>query len=148
MPSYRRILYHLIFRTKHSRYVLDQVHSRELYVYIHGILKSKKCHLYRINGVENHVHLLFELHPSLALADFVKDLKVYTSLWLKRSGKFPDFRGWAVGYGAFTYSIREKDTIINYIKNQQKHHQRKTFEEEYRRLVLEAGIVIDEKYFP
>lgn len=148
MPSYRRILYHLIFRTKNSHNTLEHECARELYAYILGILSHKDCHLYRVNGTENHIHLLFELHPSLSLADLVRDLKVSTSIWLKKSGKFPRFSGWAVGYGAFTYSIREKDIIINYIKNQQVHHQKRTFEEEYRRFIQEAGIEIDERYFP
>ncbi len=72
--------------------------------------------MYRINGIEDHIHIFSDLHPSISLADYVKDIKVASSLWMKESGKFPEFNGWQDGYGAFTYSISEKDRVINYIK--------------------------------
>jgi putative transposase len=75
MSSYRQILYHLVFRTKDSRKTLVQAHSRELYAYIMGIIRNKNCFLYRINGMENHLHILCDLHPTIALADYVRDIK-------------------------------------------------------------------------
>ena len=148
MSSYRRILYHLVFRTKYGRKTLNQEFSRELYAYIMGIIRNKNCFLYRINGMQDHLHILSDLHPSIALADFMRDIKTSTSIWLKQSGKFPQFTGWAEGYGAFTYGWRDKDKIVNYIKNQQIHHKKETTKNELRRLLKEQGIVIDEKYFP
>jgi putative transposase len=148
MSSYRRILYHLVFRTKRGRKTLVREHSRELYAYLMGIIRNKNCFLYRINGMEDHLHILCDLHPSLALADFMRDIKASSSLWLKQSGKFSIFTGWAVGYAALTYAWRDKDMIANYIKNQQKHHQKKSFEAELRKLLKEQGIEVNEKYFP
>ena len=148
MSSYRQILYHLIFRTKDSRKALATDHSRELYAYFMGIIKNKNCFLYRINGMEDHIHILCDLHPSIALADYMRDVKTASSLWLKQSGKFPEFGGWAEGYAAFTYAWKDKEMIISYIKNQQEHHKNESFEEELRRLLVEHGIEIDEKYFP
>jgi putative transposase len=84
MSSYRQILYHLIFRTKDSRKSLNQDHSRELYAYILGFIKNKNCFLYRINGVEDHIHILSDLHPTIALSDLLRDLKTSTSIWLKQ----------------------------------------------------------------
>ena len=98
--------------------------------------------------MEDHLHLLSDLHPSIALADYVRDIKTASSLWLKQHGKFHNFEGWADGYAALTYSWRDKDMIVNYIKNQQDHHKEETFEEELKRLLEEAGIIIDERYFP
>jgi REP element-mobilizing transposase RayT len=100
MSSYRQILYHLVFRTKKSQKTLNLVHVSELYAYTAGFATNKNCFLYRINGVENHLHLLIDLHPSIALAAFMRDVKTSTSVWLKQSGKFPDFQGWADGYSA------------------------------------------------
>jgi len=148
MTSYRRILYHLIFRTKESQKTLVPEHCRELFAYFLGILRNKQVYLYRINGMEDHVHILCDMHPSMALADFMRDVKTSSSLWLKQSGKFPEFKGWADGYAAFTYAWRDKEIIINYIKNQQEHHKAESFEEELRRLLREQGIDIDERYFP
>lgn len=94
----------------------------------------------------DHIHIFCDLHPSLSLSSLVKDIKIATNLWMKQSGSFPEFVGWQEGYGAFTYSIREKDMIINHIKNQKEHHKNETFEDEYKKLLIEHGIEFDEKY--
>jgi hypothetical protein len=88
------------------------------------------------------------MHPSLAPADLVRDIKASSSLWIKKSKLFPSFTGWAEGYGSFTCSHADLDRLIEYVKNQQRHHQKITFEEEYRMILLEAGITPDEKFFP
>jgi putative transposase len=147
MSSYRQSLYHIIFRTKDGRKILIG-DNRELYAYISGIIRNKNCFLYQINGIEDHVHFLSDLHASLALADFMRDIKSSTSVWIKQNNKFPGFSGWADGYGALTYGWKDKDMIVNYIKNQKIHHLKETFEDEYRRLLVEHGITIDERYFP
>ncbi|GHT84689.1 hypothetical protein FACS18947_2500 [Bacteroidia bacterium] len=80
--------------------------------------------------MEDHIHILSDLHPTIALADYIKDIKVSTSLWMKKSNDFPDFKGWGEGYSAFTYSFKEKAIIINYIKNQQEHHKKESSKDE------------------
>ena len=148
MSSYRQILYHLIYRTKDSRKTLVQEHSRELYAYLLGFIKNKNCFLYRVNGMEDHLHILCDLHPMIALADFMRDMKTSYSIWLKQTGNFPEFDGWADGYAALTYAWKDKDMIVNYIKNQQEHHKKETFEDELRSLLREHGIEVDERFFP
>jgi REP element-mobilizing transposase RayT len=146
MSSYRQFIFHLTFRTKYNIPAIELEHKKELYRYIWGIVKNKNCILFQINGVENHVHILSDLHPSICLADFVKDIKVASSVWMKESGKFPKFRGWAEGYGAFTVAYRNKQTVINYIKNQEQHHKKVSFEKEYTRLLKDHGLNYDERY--
>ena len=141
--SYTQILYHIVLRTKHSEKSIAQNNVSSLYKYVWGIIKNKKGTLYRINGIEDHVHILSDLHPTIALADYMKDIKVATSLWLKKSDDFPEFQGWEEGYSAFTYSYKEKDILINYIKNQQKHHQQESTQDEQIRLLKEYGIEPD-----
>ena len=148
MSSYRQLLYHLVFRTKESLPTINQDHSDEFYAYITGIINNKNSHLYRINGVENHLHILTGLHPSFALADFMREIKVSSSIWMKNVNLFPAFNGWADGYGSFTCSYMDMGRLIDYIKNQQDHHTKKTFEEEYRKLLNESGIKIDERFYP
>ena len=148
MSSYRQLLYHLVFRTKDSRPTIRPENEGQLYAYITGIIKNKNSHLYRINGVKNHLHICTDIHPTLALADFVKDIKVYSSMWMKSSDLFPDFNGWADGYAGITCSYFDLGKVIEYIKTQKEHHERRSFEEEYRSLLLESGIKIDERYFP
>jgi REP element-mobilizing transposase RayT len=98
--------------------------------------------------VENHIHILTDIHPSVAVADFVKEIKGSSSKWLGEKGLFPGFKGWAEGYGAFSCSYWDVSKVTEYIKNQEEHHKKKSFEREFRRLILEAGLNIDEKYFP
>lgn len=146
MGTFRQIYYQIIFGTKHREPTINEKNEPELYKYIWGILKNKNCKLYRINGIQNHIHIFCDLHPSISLSNLVKDIKISTNLWMKQSGLFPEFTEWQEGYGAFTYSIREKEMIINYIKNQKEHHKNETFEEEYKRILKEEGIEFDEKY--
>ena len=147
MSTYRQIYYQIVFGTKYRQPTINEAHDIELYKYIYGIIKNKKCKLYRINGIEDHIHIMSDLHPSVCLSDYVKDIKVASNLWMKESGRFPEFEGWQDGYGAFTYSVREKDMIINYVKNQKEHHKVETFYDEFKRLLLENDIEFYEKYF-
>jgi putative transposase len=146
MGSYRQIFYHIVFGTKNREATLVEAHGDELYKYISGVVKNKNCKLYRINGVADHIHILSDLHPTVSLADYIKDIKASSNFWMKESGKFPDFAGWQEGYGAFTCSVEEKDRIINYIKNQKDHHKIETFYDEFKRLLMENGIEFDERY--
>ena len=146
MGSYRQILYHLTFHTRNSGKVLHNSANEELFKYIWGVMKNKKCKLFRINGIEDHIHIVCDLHPSVALANLIKDIKVSSSIWIKEKGIYPLFTNWAESYGAFTLSIREKDTIIKYVMNQQGHHKKENFKEEYIRLLKENGVDFDEKY--
>jgi hypothetical protein len=86
------------------------------------------------------------LHPTVALADLVKNIKLGSSSWIKGSGVFPRFRNRPDGYGAFTASWSERNNLIEYIKNQEEHHKKRTFLDEYRALLKEAGIEFEEKY--
>lgn len=82
MGSYRQIIFHLTFRTKYNIPAIGLEHKKELYRYIWGIVKNKNCILFQINGTENHVHILSDLHPSICLANYIKDIKVASSIWV------------------------------------------------------------------
>ena len=144
--SYTKLLYHVILRTKYNQPTLTLEHDAKLYGYILGIVKNKKSVLYRINGMEDHLHLLVGIHPSISVADFVRDVKSSTAKWLRGNDFFPLFKSFSEGYAALTYSMSEKEKVINYIKNQRKHHVKKTFEEEYRYFLTEMGVSVDERY--
>ena len=147
MSAYRQILYHIVFRTKRSERTINPEHRTDLHQYIWGIIKNKNCVLFRINSMEEHIHILSDLHPSIALADYIRDIKISSAKWMKQSGFFPHFKGWGIKYCALTYSYHERDTLINYIKNQQEHHKKELFQDEIRRLFKEQGIDLDEKWF-
>jgi len=146
MNSYRQILYHIVFCTYDRKNTIPLAHQEELYKYIWGVITNRKCVLYRINGMENHIHILSDLHPTVALSDFIKEIKTASNAWMKSTGNYPKFTSWAEGYCALTYSYNDKNRIVNYIKNQKEHHKKFSFEDEYRELLREHGIEWDEKY--
>jgi len=145
--SYTKLLYHVVFCTKYRKNTIPETHEKELYAYIMGIINNKKSKLYRIGGTENHLHLLFDMHPTFALSDFMREVKEHSSKWLGQNPNFPDFEGWAVSFAGFTYNLNDKQMIINYIKNQKEHHKTVRFEDEYRQFLIDNGVEIDEKYF-
>lgn len=146
MATYTQIYYHIVFSTKGRKPHLTQQGREEFFRYVWGIIKNKKSHLYRINAVEDHIHILTSLHPTICLADFVKDIKTATSTWIKEKEVFSGFTHWQDGYGAFTHSTKERDGLIEYIKGQEEHHRKTAFRDELRSLLTEAGIEFDEKY--
>lgn len=136
----------MFFSTKDREKTLLENNREDLFRFICGILKNKKCLLYQINGVEDHLHIAPHLHPTIALSSLVKDIKIASSIWIKQNQMFPNFTAWQEGYGGFTYSIKEKGALTNYIKSQEEHHRVKTFREEFIELLNEHGIEFDERY--
>ena len=145
--SYTQLLYHIVLRTKKSQKTLSLEHSEALYKYIWGIINRKDCILYRINGMEDHIHLLVSIHPTIAVADFVRDLKRSTSMMLKMEKGFENFKGWGSGYCSLSYSMRDKEMISNYIKNQRVHHQKIWFQKEFETIVKDAGLDFDPRFW-
>jgi putative transposase len=146
MSTYTQILFQIVFSTKNRERTLKVEKRVELHKFIWGILKNKNCHLYQIGGIEDHIHIVTHIHPSIALSAIIKDIKVASSEYIKKENLFTNFNGWQDGYAAFTYSLKEKDRLIEYVKNQEKHHETLSFYEEYKQLLVEQQIEFDEKY--
>ena len=145
--SYQQTTYHVVFCTKYRQKSLPLEHSRELYNYIWGIIKNRKARLFRINGIEDHLHLLINLPSSMSLASLVRDIKAFSSTWLRQNPNFPEFQGWADNYAAFTYAYRDRNKIANYIRKQREHHKRQEVEREIRQIFFEQGMRVDERFF-
>lgn len=146
MSTHTQILYQIVFSTKHRQKCLLKKNRNVLFRYMSGILHNKNCKNIQINGVEDHVHILMNLHPSVALADLMKEIKVSTNAFIKEKGLFPMFTGWQIGYGAFTYSNDALSNLTWYVQNQEVHHGEITFEEEYISLLEEQGVDYELKY--
>jgi REP element-mobilizing transposase RayT len=147
MSSYTQIIYQIIFSTKYREKVLTKENRPELFMFIHGILKNKKCRSYQVNGVEDHLHIITGLHPSVALADLVKDIKLGTSGLIKERKLFPDFKSWQIGYAAFTYSKDALNNLIKYVERQEEHHAKKSSKEELEVFLETFEVEYDERYF-
>ncbi len=145
--AYTKLIYHIVLRTQHSVPAIVEAYERDLYMYIYGFCKNHQCVLYRINGMPDHIHLLVGLHPTIAVASFVHDLKLATNTYMTTNReKFPQFVKWSDGYCALTYSDKEKETVIQYIINQKEHHRKTSVREELLELLREAGVDFDERY--
>jgi len=147
MPqSLSRILIHLVFSTKNRERVLTPGVRTELHPYLAGTLDNLECPSLQVGGTEDHVHLFFGLSRTRTIADVVEMVKTSSSKWIKtKAAEFTDFH-WQSGYGAFSVSQSDADTVVAYIRNQTQHHQKMTFQEEYRRLLERYQVAFDEKY--
>lgn len=145
--SYNQSVYHIIIRTKYSRRAIRPEYAPKLYAYIWGIIKKHNGILYRINGMEDHIHIVSSLPPTIALSDYVRDIKSSSSFWMKRSTLFPYFVGWGKEYCSLTYSYREKNRIVDYVRNQQIHHQKRSLKEEIYLLFEDSDVKLDERFF-
>ena len=147
MPqSLSNVLVHLVFSTKDRHPYLTPEIREDLFPYAGGILRSLKCPLLQIGGVQDHVHLLFQLPRTMTLAKVVEEVKTGTSKWMKTKGSaFAGF-SWQAGYAAFSVCASHSNDVIRYIQTQEEHHRKFSFQEELRSLMREAGIEIDERY--
>ncbi len=138
-------LYHIVINTYCRRKTLNQSNVEDLYRYIWSFCKERNCKLLRIGGIENHIHILVDLHPSISLSSFCGEMKRTTSLWIKRTGQSIYFEGWGKEYYGFSTSKSHKDKVIEYVKNQKEHHRKLTFEEEMKQIFDELGIEWNER---
>lgn len=137
---------HVIFSTKERRKDLSlEIHAK-LWAYLRGIAKNQGFELIVAGGAEDHVHMLLLLPPKLPLARAVQLLKGNSSKRLNESGLEDHNFAWQEGYGAFSVSASQTDTVIEYIKNQAEHHRRRTFEEEFLSMLKKYGVQYDPAY--
>ena len=145
--TYNNVLIHLVFSTRNRRpFLRDAVIRSEMHSYLGGISNGLGCPIIRVGGVEDHVHLLSFFSKTVSLADWVRELKKSSTVWIKdKYDSFHDFQ-WQLGYGAFSVSQSMSNAVEEYIRNQEKHHQSKTFQKEFRNLLKKHGIQWDERY--
>ena len=145
MPqSLSKVLVHLVFSTKHREPLIPEAIRPRLYAYTVGILDNLKSASIQTGGVSDHVHSLCTLSRTISQADLVEELKKGTSKWMKAEG-VPVF-SWQAGYGAFSIGESQTEALIRYIQNQEQHHRKMTFQEEYRQLLDRYKIAYDERY--
>jgi REP element-mobilizing transposase RayT len=140
--SYTNLLYHIVIGTKGRLPLIPKEMNPRLYQYLGGTVRALGGIALEINGIENHVHLLVKLKPTVRISDFLRDLKSNSSAWAKKSGlgKF----SWQRRYGAFTVSESQKKIVRQYIKNQESHHKKYDFKIEFETMLKNSGIPIDD----
>ncbi|MCJ7552398.1 MAG: IS200/IS605 family transposase [Ignavibacteriaceae bacterium] len=144
--TYTQIHIQIIFAVKYRRAIIEMDWKNELYKYITGIVQKQKHKLLIINGVEDHLHLLIGYRPHQSLSDLLQDIKGSSSKWINEKKYLKSKFAWQEGYGAFSYSHSHLSRVINYIKNQDKHHKKNTFMEEYRSFIKAFEVEYDERF--
>ena len=144
--TYTQIHIQTIFAVQNRKSLIDDEWKDDLYKYITAIIQNNDHKMLQINGMPDHVHILFGLRPVQSLSDLMKQVKQDSSKWINQNrlakGKF----SWQEGYGAFSYSKSQLPRVIKYIQNQEKHHRKHTFREEYLALLEVHGVDYDERY--
>ncbi|WP_436416366.1 transposase [Petrimonas sp.] len=144
--SLSQLFVHIIFHVKTTSVVIREQEADELYAYIGSIIKDRQSIPISINGVGDHIHILCILSKNVALADFLEDVKKYSSRWIKTKDNYYKTFAWQGGYGGFSVSPSLCDKTKQYIQKQKEHHKKMTFQEEYLLFLKEYGIEYDEKY--
>jgi putative transposase len=144
--TYTQIYLHFVFAVQNRISLIQPQWKTELYKYMTGIVQNNKHKMIAINGTANHVHMFIGYKPHQLISELLQDVKGDSSRWINSKrfvyGKF----NWQEGYGAFSYSNSQIDTVAKYIHNQEDHHRVKSFKEEYEELLKQFGVAYEEKY--
>ncbi|MGD0712156.1 MAG: IS200/IS605 family transposase [Bacteroidales bacterium] len=144
--TYSQITIQLIFAVKNREAMIASSFRETLHKYIAGIIRNQKQKLLSINSVSDHIHILIGQSPSCCLSDLVREIKSESSRFINEN-KYSKFKFyWQEGFGSFSYSRSQRDNVINYIMNQEIHHHKKTFKEEYLEFLKEFEIDFDRAY--
>ncbi|MBL8811298.1 MAG: IS200/IS605 family transposase [Planctomycetaceae bacterium] len=146
MGSFTQLTYHVVYATKYRHPAIIPEIRERLYEYIGGIIRAKNGHLIEIGGVADHVHILAQLSATFAVADVVRDIKANSSHWMNELTEIKKPFEWQKGYGAFTVSYSRIPNVRTYIQNQEEHHRKRSFEEEYIDFLNRHGIAFRPEY--
>ena len=140
------LLYHIVFSTKNREPIITKPIRADLFKYIGGIIRAEGGTLLEIGGMSDHIHLVVRFKAEPSVATMVKIIKSKSSKWLNDQPKRPGRFEWQRGYAAFTVSVSQLESVRTYVRNQEQHHRRKTFQDEFRLLLEKHGVVYDERY--
>lgn len=143
--SLAQIYVHLVFSTKGRAPLIIAPLITRLHAYLAGSMSGIGCPALMVGGVADHVHLLFTLAKTVTISDAVKHAKIESSKWMKAEGGVADF-AWQAGYGAFSIGCSQVEVVSKYIGEQERHHAKRTFQEEFRELLQRYGVSYNEAY--
>jgi putative transposase len=144
--TYTQIHLHLVFAVQNRRSLISEIWEDDLYKYITGIVQKNKHKMLIINGMPDHLHIAIGMQPTQSLSDLMQDIKGSSSKWINENNYCKGTFRWQEGYGAFSYNKSLLPRLINYIKNQKKHHSKKTFLEEYKEFLEAFEVEYDARF--
>jgi len=144
--SLSKVYIHITFSTKNRQHLIDKYIQDQLFEYLGGICKGLECFPVRIGGHTDHVHVLCLLSRKIAQMKLMEELKKESSKWIKtKDHRYANFY-WQDGYGIFSVNPTEIDVVVNYINNQEEHHKKRTFQDEFRAFLKKYKVEFDERY--
>ncbi len=144
--TFTQIYLHIVFAVQNRASLIKSEWKDELYKYTTGIVQSNGHKLIAINGVPNHIHLAVGYKPHQLISDLLQDIKGSSSKWINKNNFIRGKFNWQESYGAFSFSTSQIDMVVKYINNQEKHHKKQTFHEEYIQMLKRYDVPFDEKY--
>ena len=144
--TYSQIYIQIVFAVEGRQNLIDPIHNNELQKYITGIVTAQRQKLIAINNMPDHAHILIGQRPDSALSDLIGDIKSGSTNFINRQRWVKGRFNWQEGFGAFSCSRSQLDKVIRYVQNQQKHHQRHSFRDEYIKLLDRFDVTYDERY--
>ncbi len=144
--TYSQIYIQIVFAVEGRQNLIDPKHNDELQKYITGIVTAQRQKLIAINNMPDHAHILIGQRPDSVLSDLVGDIKSGSTNFINRSRWVKGRFNWQEGFGAFSYSRSQLDTVISYVQNQQKHHKKRSFRDEHVALLDKFDVPYDERY--
>ncbi len=144
--TYTQCYFHLVFAVKNREALIGHSWKNELEMYITGIVQNHGHKLLAIGSMPDHIHIFLGYNVNHLIPDLVEDIKTSTNSWIKQKGLSKNRFAWQKGYGAFTHSNSNIDTVVRYINNQQEHHQKKSFKEEYLEMLNKNEIKFQDEY--
>lgn len=144
--TYSQIYIQVVFAVQGRQNLIGKIWKDDLNKYISGIIKGKEQKSIIVNGMPDHIHTFVSLKPSMRISDLVRDIKNNSSKFINEHHFVMGRFAWQEGYGAFSYGQSQIDTVYNYILNQERHHKKRTFKEEYFDLLKKFDIPFHERY--
>jgi REP element-mobilizing transposase RayT len=147
MPNtYTKLHIQLVFAVKYRAMLIDKEWKQDLHKFITGIFQQNDHKMLQINSMPDHIHIFIGMRPNQSISGIVQNVKTESSKWIKREKLCNGSFGWQDGFGAFSYSKSHVPGVIRYIQNQEIHHQKETFLDEYRRMLTLFEIDYDQRY--
>lgn len=144
--TYTQVHIQAVFAVRNRQSLISLEWENELYKYITGIIQNHNHKVLQINGMPDHIHILFGMRPTQSLSDLMKQVKQDSSKWINSNGFVKGKFVWQAGFGAFSYSKSALPNVINYIKNQKQHHKKVKFDDEYIKLLNDFDVEYDTRY--
>ena len=144
--TFSQIYLQFVFAVQFRQGLIPKEHKEELHKYMTGLVQHRKAKMLAVNCMPDHIHIFTGFKPVMSISDFVKEIKVESNEFINNKGWLKGKFNWQEGYGVFSYSHSHIDDVVKYVLNQEEHHKKKTFKQEYHEFLRKFEVPFEEKY--